>query len=127
MVNAVSCPDVPVLEKLRSGQLPVDEVEHLARHVEQCDHCVQTLHGLQPHDDTLLQMLPTGGRTSPGSPSKSVSPVLLCTSFAWFRPRPLTLATPHRIRTCHGWISESHVPCVPLRSANQIPTPPVPF
>src|SRR5579864_1357970 len=50
----VSCPDLHVYERMWLGQLSVDEMEGLSRHLEGCSSCsaaVQTLHCR----DTLLE------------------------------------------------------------------------
>jgi hypothetical protein len=58
MSAAPSCPDVHVLRRFLLGQLPTEEVERLAGHVEQCAHCVTILQHLQERD-ALLDALQT--------------------------------------------------------------------
>lgn len=50
------CPDVHVLQQLALGQVSLEEVERLARHVEACGACVGVLHTLRG-DDTLTDSI----------------------------------------------------------------------
>ena len=50
------CPDASELKKLRLGQLPLDDVERLAEHLEQCSQCVASLQELNG-EDTLIESM----------------------------------------------------------------------
>jgi predicted Ser/Thr protein kinase len=56
MKPAATCPSRQQLEQLRRGQLPMERVEELARHLEHCDTCVRTFQALKG-EDRLVEVL----------------------------------------------------------------------
>ena len=56
MTPATSCPENEVLQRFLLGQLPAEELDVLAEHVEQCRRCIEALHNLQPRDALLSAM-----------------------------------------------------------------------
>jgi WD40 repeat protein/serine/threonine protein kinase len=65
MPDVSSCPDVPVLEQFLLGQVPPDEAQWLARHVEECGRCVETLHNLQANDTLIESMRAAAAAATP--------------------------------------------------------------
>ncbi len=58
-MNATAdCPDGHVLQQFGLGQLPPEDVERLASHVEQCQYCISTMHDLNV-EDTLVAAMQT--------------------------------------------------------------------
>lgn len=53
-------PDASVLSDYALGQLPWEEIDAVAEHVDQCQSCQETLSGLECVDDTLLGNLVAG-------------------------------------------------------------------
>lgn len=56
LAASTPCPDLEGLRQLVLGELPVPALDQMAQHLEQCSHCVQTVHGLQI-GDTLTDAL----------------------------------------------------------------------
>ena len=56
MAIVSACPDAAVLQQLAMGRMSPHEVEHLAKHCEQCPRCIQVLHTLKA-DDTLIEAM----------------------------------------------------------------------
>jgi WD40 repeat protein/serine/threonine protein kinase len=56
MQVASHCPDASVLQRFTLGQMQPEEVERLARHVEQCERCTRVLDGLKVAD-TLVEAM----------------------------------------------------------------------
>jgi hypothetical protein len=50
MSAAVACPDASVLLQFFLGQLPPEELDRVARHVERCERCTRALDGLKAED-----------------------------------------------------------------------------
>jgi WD40 repeat protein len=57
---AVSCPDSAVLERFVLGMMSADEAKSLSQHVESCERCVTTLHGIRTEDTLVASMRQAG-------------------------------------------------------------------
>jgi WD40 repeat protein len=55
-MSTPACPDADVLLRFTLGQLAPEQVDSLARHVDDCDGCANTLHGLAS-EDTLIEAM----------------------------------------------------------------------
>ena len=75
MAVASVCPDVSVLQQLALGAMPPQEVEHLARHCEQCPRCIQLLHSFKA-EDTLIEAMAAQG-TAPDQSRDAVVNALI--------------------------------------------------
>ncbi|MBV9125141.1 MAG: hypothetical protein JO112_17435, partial [Planctomycetes bacterium] len=53
MAAISTCPDRHLLQRLLLGQLPPQEAETLAKHLEQCSQCIHTVQLLQGEDDLV--------------------------------------------------------------------------
>jgi len=75
MNPVATCPARRELEQLRRGQVPYARVEELARHLEQCESCVHTFHGL-PGEDTLVELLHGQAATRGQAPDAMIGPLM---------------------------------------------------
>jgi WD40 repeat protein len=80
MTPGTSCPAREVLERFLLGQLPAEELDPLAAHVEHCRRCIATLHSLRPRDTLLSAM-----EKPLSSPEPAVLTLLLNQQSRWRR------------------------------------------
>jgi serine/threonine protein kinase len=71
MTQTDTCPEPKSLLLLASGQLPAEDVERLAKHLESCVRCVETLTGLKA-EDTLADAVRAAADTGEITPSTAV-------------------------------------------------------
>ena len=56
MQTSIACPSEVMFEKLRHGQLPLPNVEEVARHLETCQQCVTTVQKLRIEDELATSL-----------------------------------------------------------------------
>jgi len=89
MSTNLSCPDGSILKQFLLGQLPPEEVECWAEHVESCPHCIASLEGLRLRDTVIETM-----RKTPAAAAERSHPLVqsLITKFTHWRRSDLTQA-----------------------------------
>ncbi|MBI2477438.1 MAG: hypothetical protein HYV60_01920, partial [Planctomycetia bacterium] len=75
MPATTHCPDPLVLQQFALGQMPPNEVEDLAQHVEQCDHCTHALEALKSAD-TLVEAMAALTTVGDGAEAEAVQTLM---------------------------------------------------
>jgi serine/threonine protein kinase len=87
MLKAQSCPEGPLLQQFLLGQLPTDEIENWAQHVEQCGRCVEKLAGFQINDG-LVETMAAAAVAREEPPAQILDGLVKRLSALWSRLTP---------------------------------------
>jgi WD40 repeat protein len=109
MPATVPCPDPSVLRQFALGQLPPEELEPLARHVEQCERCTRALDGLKAEDALVAAVA-----AQPDDPGPHTDPAVAALIELLKRLRPLVAPDAAPVETAGAETPSSHAACETL-------------